>query len=343
MTSPVRLMIAWLTFIVASAVWMESARAAEEVWDLPRAQSAWNRYLQEVARVEGRSTTEMIEYNRDGSIKHSKTEETSTILWCGIRIRIENDILVENGKFGALLQNAEYAAHAFRERDDEKSWRIKSILPVKVPSVDIQAVGVPHPSGLLAIHVLAGLYLLPESIPRLMSSKEIIIEQAKQDVFDDTPVVSVKFRRPASGRNGDVAERGVISFMPNDYWLVRHAELHSVYRWDGGEDAEDADISIEYNRDNVAKLPLPVLYSVKSRMQGHQGKGPSATGLIRRSQFSIIDPKSYSDAEFRLTRYGLPEPVIDTGRKLRWWAIIGATGIGLMIVWWLLNRRRQSE
>ncbi len=54
MTSPVRLMIAWLTFIVASAVWMESARAAEEVWDLPRAQSAWNRYRQEVARVASR-------------------------------------------------------------------------------------------------------------------------------------------------------------------------------------------------------------------------------------------------------------------------------------------------
>lgn len=69
---------------------------------------------------------------------------------------------------------------------------------------------------------------------------------------------------------------------------------------------------------------------------------PTYAGFTTQSQFKLIDPDSFSDDEFRLTRYGLPEPAPTESRQMRWWLVMLCSGLALLALWRYLTRHERN-
>jgi hypothetical protein len=54
----------------------------------------------------------------------------------------------------------------------------------------------------------------------------------------------------------------------------------------------------------------------------------------------LIQRGTVSADRFRLTSFGLPEPVPAGAERQRWWLILLATGVALLGLWRFLNSRR---
>ncbi len=328
------LMVAWTTLV----------HAAEGHWQPTVAKIAWLEYQKLVNHVHGECSSEDVEYDSQWNIVKTTPSQRSVIDWIGDNIRVENHVLEANGKIGGFLQNRAYSAHAYRDKDDPKSWRISEILPHATPLLTGPPLSPTHPANFVKNTVLCGVHLNPIRVFDIMLDPKLVVTETTEDQIDGVSVVWVTFKRSAKGKDGDVTESGRIAFLPSHYWLIRKASLRNIYRWEGGHQVENADFDIEYDIDSTTSIPLPKSYVVRGKtVDSHSLQKPFFGGIIVKSHFELIDPSSMTEEEFRLTQYGLPEPVPTESRQAKWWLVVLCSGVFLIGAWrYLSNRDRQS-
>lgn len=119
---------------------------------------------------------------------------------------------------------------------------------------------------------------------------------------------------------------GVVRFDPNLQWALVNARLNIAQ----GESTQPLDLSITYTSD-PSGLPVP------ARWESSFDR-PDATHQRIVQEVVSFDRDPIPESEFRLSAFGLPEPATASATRARWWWVLIAAGLGMLLVAGILRR-----